>query len=181
METAIKFSRVSKELMQKHLEAEFKGCPDFVVNQYANLPTSDAVVLRKTIKRFSSKHLVVKNTICQRVLEKMGVDGVVPMITGTVGVTFIKGDVVEVSKAIMGFSKEHEAFIIKGAYIEGKHFDPSAFKELASLPSKQVMRAMLVSTLMSPISGLVNVLAGLPRNLVYALNAIKEKREKETK
>jgi len=37
--------------------------------------------------------------------------------------------------------------------------------------------ASLVGSLNSPLSGLVMSLSGLPRKLVYALNAIREKKE----
>ena len=50
-------------------------------------------------------------------------------------------------------------------------------KNLASLPSKEELIAKMLGSLNAPITGLVMALSGIPRNLVYALNAIKEKKE----
>ncbi|HOO12400.1 MAG TPA: 50S ribosomal protein L10, partial [Bacillota bacterium] len=49
-------------------------------------------------------------------------------------------------------------------------------KSLASLPSKEVLVAQVLGGLNAPITGFVNVLQGNIRNLVYALNAIAEKK-----
>ncbi|NMB13949.1 MAG: 50S ribosomal protein L10, partial [Gallicola sp.] len=52
-------------------------------------------------------------------------------------------------------------------------------KALASLPSKEVLIAQVLGTLNAPISGFANVLQGTIRQAVYALNAVKEKKEQE--
>ena len=52
-------------------------------------------------------------------------------------------------------------------------------KSLASLPSKEVLIAQTLGGLNAPITGFVNVLQGSIRNLVYALNAVVEKKEAE--
>ena len=52
-------------------------------------------------------------------------------------------------------------------------------KELASLPSREALLTMVVTVMQMPISGFVNVLGGVVRKFVYAINAIKDKKEKE--
>ncbi len=66
---------------------------------------------------------------------------------------------------------------LKSGVVDGKVINTSQIKALADLPSKEVLLSMLLSGLNSPITGLVNVLQGPVRNLVYTLNAIKEKKQ----
>jgi len=50
--------------------------------------------------------------------------------------------------------------------------------QLAKLPSKEVMLSQLLRTMNAPIGGFVNVLAGTIRQLMYAINAVKEQKTK---
>jgi large subunit ribosomal protein L10 len=45
-------------------------------------------------------------------------------------------------------------------------------KGLAELPSKDVLFGRMLGSMKAPVTGLVGVLSGVPRKLVYALNAI---------
>ncbi len=53
-------------------------------------------------------------------------------------------------------------------------------KALAELPSREELLAKLVGSMQAPISGAVNVLQGVIRNFVYVVDAVREKKEKES-
>ena len=48
---------------------------------------------------------------------------------------------------------------------------------LASLPPREVLIARVLGSMQAPIVGLVNVLQGNIRNLVYALDAVRQQKE----
>lgn len=50
-------------------------------------------------------------------------------------------------------------------------------KALADLPSREELLAKVVGGFQAPLAGLVNVLAGNIRNLVYVLEAVRKKKE----
>jgi large subunit ribosomal protein L10 len=52
--------------------------------------------------------------------------------------------------------------------------------ELANLPTKKELYAMVVGRLQGPIYGMVFALNGILRKLVYVLNAIEEKKKSES-
>jgi large subunit ribosomal protein L10 len=60
--------------------------------------------------------------------------------------------------------------------MEGKFLDESKVKQLSELPSKDELRAQVVGTIAAPLYGLVNVMQGNLRNLVYALEAIRKQK-----
>jgi large subunit ribosomal protein L10 len=47
-------------------------------------------------------------------------------------------------------------------------------KEVAALPSREVMLGRMLAGVKSPLYGLAGTLQGIQRKLVYALNAVKE-------
>ena len=66
-------------------------------------------------------------------------------------------------------------------WIEGQVIDVADVDALASLPSREELLAKLVGSMQAPISGLVNVLQGNIRNMVYVLDAVRAKKaEQET-
>ena len=65
---------------------------------------------------------------------------------------------------------------IKMGLVEGKLVDYEEIKVLAELPSRDVLIAQTLAGLQSPIAGLVNVLNGPIRELVYTLRLFKIKK-----
>jgi large subunit ribosomal protein L10 len=61
--------------------------------------------------------------------------------------------------------------------VDGRVIDVDGIKALADLPSREELIAKMLGSMNAPISGLVNVLGGTMRSLLYALNAVKESKE----
>jgi len=81
-------------------------------------------------------------------------------------------DEVAPAQVLARFAKEHEALQLVGAYdATGALLQADDVKALASLPTKDQLRGMLVGTLAAPLSGFVNVLAGNVRGVMNVLNA----------
>lgn len=176
MEEQAKFSLICKQLMAKELSEQFEAFPNFIITNYFGLSANELNELRRNLSKISSKYFVIKNRIGRRVLQSLKIKEVDSLIEDGIGIGFIGGDIIETSKMVVDFSKKHQPFKIKGAYIDGGLLDTKKLNELASLPSKEVLLTMLVSTLKAPISGFVNVLSGVIKKFVYALSAIKEKK-----
>ena len=67
---------------------------------------------------------------------------------------------------------------MRGAYLDGEALGPDSVRQLATLPSReQLLTQESVSGMVSPISGLANVLAQLPRSLVVALDQVRQQKE----
>ena len=111
-----------------------------------------------------------------RALTELGIEGLNPYLTGPNAIALGYDDPVVPAKIISEFAKDHDKLEIKAGMISGKVIGAEGIKSLASLPSKEVLVAQVLGGLNAPITGLVNVLQGNIRNLVYALNAIAEKK-----
>ena len=95
---------------------------------------------------------------------------------GPVGVVFAYGDPAAAAKVVQGFAKEAQAFAITAGVFEGALLSAGQVAEIAELPSREQLLARVVGAMNSPVSGLVNVLSGATRNLVYALSAVAAKK-----
>jgi large subunit ribosomal protein L10 len=81
-------------------------------------------------------------------------------------------DEVAPAQILAKFAKEHEALkLLGGIDASGMILEQADITALASLPSKDQLRGMLVGTLAAPLSGFVNVLAGNVRGVLNVLNA----------
>ena len=101
---------------------------------------------------------------------------------GTTAVAYSNEDVIAPAKVVEAFIKENnlaktEVLIVKAGVVDGKVIDAAGVKELASLPSREVLIAKMLGSMQAPVSGIVNVLQGTIRNAVYVLEAIRKQKE----
>jgi len=88
-------------------------------------------------------------------------------------------DPVAPAKIISEFAKSHKALEIKAGILEGTVIPLEKVKALADLPSKEQLLGQVAAVMQAPIVNLVNVLQAPIRNLAYAVDALREKREQE--
>lgn len=167
-----RLGRKLRELMVDEIAGLVKDSPYLFFVNFQKLPVSKVETLRRTLKKSSSDLKVVKNSVLRLALKKRKLDSLCDLVEGSCAVTFGKNDPIKTSKLLFNFSRGEESFVIKGGYIDGEVLFADRIKELALLPSREVLLARVVGSIISPVSGLVNVLKGNIQKLVYALDAI---------
>ena len=113
----------------------------------------------------------------RRAAQEAGVEGLDEILEGPTAVAFGYEDPVAPAKILVDFIENAKKTQLKGGVLAGRAMSQAEIKDLASLPSKEQLLAKLMGSLNAPVTGLVMALSGIPRKLVYALNAIKEKKE----
>ena len=171
-----KYGIKTKTAMQKELSKKFDERGNFIITNYKNLSSQQIEKLRREFVKSASEYFVVKNSIMKRVLDGRDLDELKPYVTGEVGIGFM-GEVIPATKTLVDFAKQNPSFKLNCAVVDGKILAQDRIKHMASLPSKEVLIAMILSSMKSPITGFVGVLSSLLRNLVYAINEIKKKKE----
>ena len=81
---------------------------------------------------------------------------------------------------IVDFVKEHKEKgkpEIKGAVVEGQVLTAAEAEAMKNIPPREVLIAQVVGGISAPLTGLVGGLQGVIRNLVYTLDAVKQKKE----
>ncbi|MDO8535610.1 MAG: 50S ribosomal protein L10 [Candidatus Omnitrophota bacterium] len=172
------YGKLCKDRMIGEILNDIKERPNFFITNFMGSSVSDLESVRKSLRPTKGTFFVVKNSMINVVLDQLKLEEAKSMIDGGVGISLSGDDIIATSKVLVNFSKTHEKFKIKGAVIDGKLVAVDKVKEMASLPSKEVLLAQVVGGMKAPITGFVSVLGGIIRKFVYAVDAVKVSKEK---
>ena len=164
-----------KEKLQSAQGAVFVG--------FSGLSVADVTKLRRKFREGGVEYKVVKNTLTRIAADELGFNDLDAVLEGPTAIAYSAEDTVAPAKILKDFIKETktEALTVKAGIADGQVIDAAAVEALASLPSREELLAKLVGSMQAPISGLVNVLQGNIRNMVYVLDAVRAKKaEQET-
>lgn len=167
----------------KILEEKLEGIQAFFLADYSGLPVNAQQELREKVKDAGGELRVTKNTLLKIALNNKGydADAIATELTGQNITLYAKSDPVAPLKALVEFAKENEKPELKVGFLGTVQLTSSKIAELAALPTKAELIAKVMGSIQAPLSGLVNVLSAPSRNLVYALNTIKELKGSQTK
>lgn len=165
-----------KEQIVNEIKDKFGRASSIVLVDYQGLNVEEATELRKKFREAGAEYKVYKNTLMRRALVDLGFEEIVPFLVGSNAVALGYDDPVTPAKIIAEYSKETEKMELKVGIVDQQFVDTDGVKALSELPSREELVARVVGGLNSPIVGFVNVLQGNIRNLVYALNEIKDKK-----
>jgi large subunit ribosomal protein L10 len=172
-----KISLIFKETSEEMIKKSAGGASTVFVVKYSGVASPDMSNLRQTLKGTRANLFVVKNTVARRALKDSMLSSLIPSIEGPCGFVFVNDeDPVATSKALCNFVKDHEKMVLEGAVLADKLLKKNDIEALAKMPPKDVVRAMALGALKSPITSFVFVLSGTLKKLVYCLDQIKQKK-----
>lgn len=107
--------------------------------------------LRADVRNAESDYKVYKNTLLQRALKELGIEGADEYLHGSTSVAIDYKDEVGVAKVISDAAKENENLQIKFGIVNGKVVDEKYVKQLANIPSREELYAKLAFLLKAPM------------------------------
>lgn len=172
-------SRQEKEQMLQELKEKMSSSQVIILTDYKGLNVDAMTKLRRKLRGVGSEVRVAKNTITKLAAKDLGMEDINPHLEGPIALTFGFEDPVAPAKALSEFAKEYKQLEIKAGILEGRVIDPKGIKALADLPSREVLLARVLGGMQTPMYGFAGALQGLLRNLVYVLDAVREKKAEE--
>lgn len=170
-------ARPEKVAVVQEIQERLSKAQGAILTDYRGLTAGDMTVLRKQLRDAGVEYKVLKNTLAILAAEELGMQDLVPLLNGPTAFAFGYDDPVAPAKILSEFAKKSKNLEIKGGILEGKVLDPEGVKNLADLPSREVLLSMVLRGMQAPIAGMVNVLQGNIRNLVYAVEAVRKQKE----
>ena len=151
-----------------------------VVAAYPGTTVQGMQTLRKQAKDNGTTVKVLKNRLVVKALESndsfKDLDKTV--LKGQLLYAFNSEDEVAPAQTLASFAKISPTIEFVGAITaDGTFISGDDVKALASLPSKEQLRAQLVGVFKAPLGGFVNVVAGNVRGVLNVLNARAESLE----
>ena len=167
----------AKAAVVAEMKEKLESAQGAVLVGFTGLTVADVTKLRRV------EYKVIKNTLTRIAADELGYDGLDSHLEGPTALAYSAEDAVAPAKILKAFIKETktEALTVKAGLVDGQVIDAAAVNALADLPSREELIAKLLGSMQAPVSGLVNVLQGNIRNVVYALEAVRAKKaEQET-
>jgi large subunit ribosomal protein L10 len=161
--------RNTKETMATELKEKFAKASITLFADYKGLKSSQADTLRRNLRAKQCEVRILKNNI-GRLISKDGsmgeaAQGLMDRVVGPTLIAFAYGDPAATAKVLNDFAKEHEALKIKESLLGKTLLAPAEVTQLAELPSRDVLLAMLLG-----------VLNGSARSFVYVLDQYAKKK-----
>jgi len=131
-----------------------------VIAEYRGITVADMTKLRSAARDKGVTLSVLKNTLARRAVTGSAFEVVADQMTGPLIYGF-SIDAVSAAKVVSDFAKTNDKLVIRAGALSGKVLDVNGVKQLANIPSKEVLLAQLLGLMQSPISRTARVLAAL--------------------
>lgn len=150
-----------------------------IITTYSGMNMKQFNKVRAQIREVKAEFHVTKNTLIARTFKEAGY--IVPdeWLKGSTAVSFCFGDPPAVAKMMGQLANEIDKLKIVGGLVGGQAVDVAGVKELATLPSIDVIRAQLIGTISGPAAGIVSVLNAAVGGVMFALQAHIDKEQPE--
>ena len=158
------------------LKDKFSRAKTVVLTDYKGMTVAELTNLRGLLRRSSSEYSVVKNTLAKIAAKDTGVSSATELFTGPVGMAIGYDDPVLVVKRVLEFTKTNEKLKVTGAVVEGKLCGLQEVKEIASLPGREVLLAILAGAMQAPATKMAQTLSATVSSFAYAMEALKNKK-----
>ena|SRR5437016_461867 len=141
-----------KEQILRETAERISGVRGVYLADLSGMTVEKVSLLRKKCREQQVQVRVVKNTLLKRALNQQGIAALDEYLVGPTGLVFSALNEVIPAKILSEFAKEHEKPRIKAAVVDGRLFDDKAIAVLATLPSREVLLAQVLSTFIAPMT-----------------------------
>ena len=153
-------NRGEKQAVIDEVTALAAKAQTLVVAEYRGITVADMTKLRVDARSKGVTLSVLKNTLARRAVTGSSFEVGADMMTGPLIYGFSE-DAVAAAKVVADFAKTNDKLVIRGGVYSGKTLDVNGVKQLANIPTKEVLLAQLLGLMQSPISRTARVLAAV--------------------
>lgn len=153
-------NRSEKQAVIDEVTAIAAKAQTLVIAEYRGITVADMTKLRSQARSQGVALSVLKNTLARRAISGSTFKVVADQLTGPLIYGF-SVDAVAAAKVVSDFAKTNDKLVIRGGAFAGKVLDVNAVKQLANIPSREVLLAQLCGLLMSPVSRLAVVISAV--------------------
>ena len=153
-------NRSEKEAVISDVTSLAAKAQTLVMAEYRGITVASMDKLRVTARSNGVSLSVLKNTLVRRAVAGSAFEVAADQMTGPLIYGFSE-DAVAAAKVVAEFAKTNDKLVIRGGVYGGKVLDIEGVKQLASIPSREVLLAQVCGLLMSPMARTAVVLGAL--------------------
>ena len=147
--------RTQKEAVVEEIKSKIQAAKSVVLVDY-----------KGNFRKAGVEYKVYKNRLAKIAFNELGYTCFDAALEGPTAIAFAMNDSVSAAKIAAEGGKKFNKLETKCGLVDGEFNDADALKIIASLPSREVLIAKMLGSMLAPIS-----------KLAYVLNAIAEKQE----
>jgi large subunit ribosomal protein L10 len=167
MPTSTKIETVSK------LSEKMRSAKAIYFADYQGLTAPEATELRAQLRASEIEFTVMKKTLSRLAAKEAGLENIDDLIQGQMALAFAFHDPAAPAKILRQFSKQNRDIpVITGLVLEGQALPAASAKELADLPTKEVLLMQLLGVLQQPLVRLASTLGNTMTNMLLVLQSL---------
>jgi large subunit ribosomal protein L10 len=157
------------------LRERLKTGKAFYFTDFTGIAVKNLEVLRRELRKNNAGYVVLRNTLGFLAMKDMGFDEnrISELFVGPTGIAIAFDDPVVLAKIL----SNTENLKLKGGIVEGQFFGTTEISQLAKIPSREILYGQLVGSI-NVIRNFVGTLESIIRDLMYTLEALKDKEAK---
>ena len=155
-----------KQAAVAELTELIKASAGGVIVNYQGITVDKDTAMRKALREAGVKYMVVKNSLTGRACENCGYGALKENLVGMTAIAISEKDPIAPAKILKEYDEKIESFKILAGYCDGEVLDAAGVKELADIPSKEILIAKFLGSIQSPVY-----------KFAYAVKAVAEKLE----
>jgi len=173
---------VSKKAIQEKsvivdgIAEKIENSASLVLIDYQGLTVFQDTKLRNMMRANGVEYKVLKNRLLQRAFNKLGYTDFDKDLEGPTAVAFSSKDVAAPAKVLNEAVKEFKKLKVKSGLVDKTYLNTEDVAAIASLPSKEVLIAKMLGSLLAPITKLAGVLNNTVAALPRVISKIAEKK-----
>ena len=150
-----------------------------VVADYRGLTVAQMTEMRVKARETGVYLRVVRNTLAKRAVEGTEYECLEESFIGPTLVAFSTQDPGSAARLLKDYAKEHDALEVRALAIGGELMSADQIDRIATLPTLDQARAMLLAVMQAPVIKLARTLNEVPGKLVRTLAAVRDQKEAE--
>ena len=167
-------SRTQKQEQIAEFKDKFSRATCVYLADYRGVDVESVNRLRRRIRTEGGgdyEYRVAKNSVIRRAAADTNVADLGEQFEGPTAVAISFGDPVGLAKILADFANEVEVFELKAGLLEGKPIEPAEIRQLATLPSLEVLRGRIVGLLQASATKLARLVSEPGAQLARVLAA----------
>lgn len=155
------------------------GALSAVLADYRGLSVAEMTELRVKARESGVYVRVIRNTLARRAMAGTQFECLDEAFIGPSLLALSVEDPGSAARLIKDFAKKHDKLQVRALALGGERLDASRLDAVASLPTRDEALAILMGTMLAPITKLAQTMNEVPGKLVRTVEAVRIQKEQE--
>ncbi len=173
--------RAEKVAVVAEVQERLAGAQAAILTEYRGMDVAQITRLRRQLREAGSEFKIYKNTLVRFAARNLDLE-LDELLTGPTAIAFVgtnsdgsTADPVATAKTLRAFARDVPALIVKGGVLGTRTISADDARALADMPPREQVLAQIAGLLDAPMGQFVRLLDAVPRDIVYAVQALIDK------